>query len=397
MKENIKKVVVYGLSALTDGHAALYSGLQELKFAKCTIIQESFDRTSKQLFNLELVEVNNNFFIKLFKLYKAFIDADFVEVYLHKYGYRKEFNELLVLLMLSVLRKRIVLNFTGRDIREWDEHTWFKRKIIKAFIKKSVFYTLKESYMHADIKNKKIGDIDKHVFIHNGVHNNFKKYERIISKDKVVILYNNRIKEHRNIPYLLDVMRDVLEVRNEAFFVLSGIKNDAEMNELKSHLAKWDNDSQSKVLLLKINDYREMIYSQSDIFVMPADVVWLNNSILESMRYGVVPILPDVSWADRIIPANTNENLIYKHLNIKDFKNKLLELIDNEDLRVELSNKAKSHVELFLSSRKRALLHKLAYMAFVDNNDEGLKLLKFCDDYKILPLYDVEKVMEDHV
>ncbi|HDM8058301.1 glycosyltransferase [Vibrio harveyi] len=399
MKKNTS-VAVYGLSALSDGHAALYSGLMKYGI-ECTIIEENFDRSPVDSIVLPTISVKSKFYLKkIFKIIKAFQRFDVIEIYLHKFGLRKELTELLVMLILIFLNKTIIINFTGRDIREWKEHSILKRLIIKVLARRAAFYTLKESYMLDYVKKYSIANKDKHYFIHNGVHNGFKTFQKITREDSVVILFNNRFKGHRNLDFLIKNLEEILNKHNDVFLIISGAKSKQELTEVKTYAKDWSESALSRLLVLELNQHREFIYSQSDIFLMPADVVWLNNSIIESMRYGILPILPNVNWSERIIPKHLRNDSIYEHMNGNDFISKIDYWISNRELLRSEKENIREYVSKNLSSDKRCFLHANAYhieisksvncaeYEFLKAEDVG-KYMKYSSEYEVFSLGDI--------
>ncbi|RCR53259.1 glycosyltransferase, partial [Vibrio harveyi] len=195
-------------------------------------------------------------------------------------------------------------------------------------------------------------------------------------------------------------LEEILNKHNDVFLIISGAKSKQELTEVKTYAKDWSESALSRLLVLELNQHREFIYSQSDIFLMPADVVWLNNSIIESMRYGILPILPNVNWSERIIPKHLRNDSIYEHMNGNDFISKIDYWISNRELLRSEKENIREYVSKNLSSDKRCFLHANAYhieisksvncaeYEFLKAEDVG-KYMKYSSEYEVFSLGDI--------
>jgi glycosyltransferase involved in cell wall biosynthesis len=83
--------------------------------------------------------------------------------------------------------------------------------------------------------------------------------------------------------------------------------------------------------------------SRADVFLLPADLVYLNYSLLEAMASGLVPMVQDAPDAERIL-THEQEGYILPD-KVPAWKLAMETLLDNFSLRQDMAEKARQKVE----------------------------------------------------
>ena len=127
----------------------------------------------------------------------------------------------------------------------------------------------------------------------------------------------NTIKQNTLNTYSFLWANRFLEERKVKWFVDS-------VNELKFSksimLGLMNLYDEEKYALLNQSEYLEVLcyqdpkdyYLKSKFFVLPSDVVFLNNALLEAMSYGLVPLISDVQGSRLIVDDGIN-GFIFEH------------------------------------------------------------------------------------
>ena len=138
--------------------------------------------------------------------------------------------------------------------------------------------------------------------------------------NKYVFLWVNRFLKERNVEWFVD---SVNEMKYSKSIMVGQMNNDYE--------EKYPINNQSP--FLKVVDYQNPrdFYLDSKFFVLPSDVVFLNNALLEAMSYGLVPLISNVQGSDQIVDDGIS-GFIFEHSKsgLKNAMNKAINLLDEE-------------------------------------------------------------------
>ena len=86
-------------------------------------------------------------------------------------------------------------------------------------------------------------------------------------------------------------------------------------------------------------------------FVQPSLAEGLSNALLESMGYGLCPIISDIE--ENVSPVGEN-GIVFEKQNLEDLKNKLIFAFEHKELVQKLGDSARTHVEKKYSWEKNA-------------------------------------------
>jgi len=159
----------------------------------------------------------------------------------------------------------------------------------------------KEFYMKKILDKLKVKNT---FFLHNSIKNT--SYNTNYLDKRVEFLWVNRIIPERKISWFTDILKEnkFKDTKN----LLLGFQDILENEQRRSS---------SKVLSLnnlKVCGYIEPedSYLSSKYFVLPSDIVFCNNSLLEAMSHGVVPLVSDVEGA-RLIVEDGVSGIVFEH------------------------------------------------------------------------------------
>jgi glycosyltransferase involved in cell wall biosynthesis len=114
-------------------------------------------------------------------------------------------------------------------------------------------------------------------------------------------LWVNRIIPERHIDWVIE-MAQKNEFRNK-LFVLYGFLDDPYAKKKKEEIEAL---SLSNVSLFGYSDEVLSVYERARYFLLPADYVFGNNSLLEAMSCGAVPVITNVHGSDKLIQNENN-------------------------------------------------------------------------------------------
>ena len=156
-------------------------------------------------------------------------------------------------------------------------------------------------------------------------------------KDREIdIIYINSIRKSRNVHILIDVFYELMkELPNLNIFLVGFTSFDKNNYSMEPKYEKYvldlikKRDLEDKIKLKGFVSDPTKYQKNSKIFVFPSNKVFLNYSLLESMSYGVIPIVGDGEGADKIIKNDYNGYI--SKINKNDFKKTLLKVLKNDN------------------------------------------------------------------
>ena len=158
----------------------------------------------------------------------------------------------------------------------------------------------RESYKNLDVKKQLIKwGAKKIIFIPNAVP--LKKFKKNYSFE-YVFLWANRFLKERKVKWFVDCVNEIKFSKS----IMLGIMNKAYGNE------KYALDNKSKYLDVVNYQKPDDFYLKSKFFVFPSDVVFLNNSLIEAMSYGMVPLISNVQSSELIVDDGI-DGFIFDH------------------------------------------------------------------------------------
>ena len=160
--------------------------------------------------------------------------------------------------------------------------------------------------------------------------NDFKKKNKINGK---IVLFFGRLNKTKGPEKFVEIAKSILKKRNDITFVIVG--PDEGMRDKIKEMIK----NHKKIILLpEVRDRKEVvkIYQSAEVYVMPSYREGLPLTLFEAMARG----LPIVASPVNGIPYEMKEpqnGFLVKYGENKTFEKRILELIDNNQLRKKIS------------------------------------------------------------
>jgi glycosyltransferase involved in cell wall biosynthesis len=221
--------------------------------------------------------------------------------------------------------------------RKW--YHWFLERITK----KWVDLIISNSYSAREVLIKKGKIARKKIkVIPNGIEIP-EKIEKV-NKDYIVIGSIGNLKKAKGYFNLIKAGKIVIEKFNNVKFYILG------EGELKEEIVRRiEKNGLSEYFVL--TGYIENIYEYLkifDIFVLPSLWEGCPVSLLESMGYGIPPVATDVGDVPYII-ENGENGYIVKSTDYKEMAKRIINLIENKDLRERMGKKAREKIKKWYS------------------------------------------------
>lgn len=158
------------------------------------------------------------------------------------------------------------------------------------------------------------------------------------------LLYIGKIEDRRNIMFLFDILKNVSEKDKNIRLILVGKGNKDYVNKCFEY-AKEKNIF-DKIIYIESMPQQELptLYKCCDIFLLPTQYEIFGMVLLEAMYFGLPPVTTLNGGSITLI--NHLENGFICDLNdINSWTNVILELLYNENKRMEISQKASQKIK----------------------------------------------------
>lgn len=167
------------------------------------------------------------------------------------------------------------------------------------------------------------------------------RYERIYTNDPVLrLLFLGRISIDKGIEFIYRALKN-LKLRNAKFtFVMAGRGPDEEVYKRKfSDLLGNDFEFTGVVT----GSSKTAVFKKCDVFVLPSFYEGLPMALLESMSFGLVPVITNVGSISNVVTDGIN-GLFVRTRSASDIEYALDKLGNDIKLRNELSRNAKQSI-----------------------------------------------------
>lgn len=146
-----------------------------------------------------------------------------------------------------------------------------------------------------------------------------------------ILLFVGRLVWEKNLRLMVDALRPLLKSRSDIALVIAGTGPAEE--ELRTMLPEAH--------FLGFRTGRELseIYASSDIFVFPSDTETFGNVTLEALASGLPCVVADAGGSSDLVQNGKNGFKTHPQ-NLDDFRNAVLELLDDQSLRHRMAEEA---------------------------------------------------------
>lgn len=224
----------------------------------------------------------------------------------------------------------------GSEILDFDKRSRYRKWVTKFVFRLADWLILKEAEMlkyRGRLNNRNIW------FLHNGVpvHG-----DCTLERRGKIVLFLNAPQAMRHPEVIIQAIPMVVRRVPDARFQFVGFRNKYEYDRLTRLIAQ--KSVEKHVELYPYNERVRRFYDSASVFVLPAERIFLNHSLLEAMERCVPPIVSDLDSNMEGIIVN-NRNGIVLPLEVEKWADAIVELLTNEDKRRRLGRAARQTVE----------------------------------------------------
>jgi len=221
-------------------------------------------------------------------------------------------------LIARIFRTKIVIILRGQEFNRYGSRAFGLRlslKLCHHIVSKES--NLTKSLLCLSINRDKITEISNCVPL--------PKMTAINNDRDIDILFLNSVRQERHVDILLNAIKQLTEQVPNIKVVITGFSS------LDDNQHQVDTPYEEKILTmiqdLNLNYNVEthgfvqepsQFYKRAKIFVLPADVIFLNYSLLEAMSYAVAPIVCNGEGADEIINRENGKIVGFSSLELAE-------------------------------------------------------------------------------
>lgn len=167
-------------------------------------------------------------------------------------------------------------------------------------------------------------------------------------KDNKILLYVGRLEERRNIGFLLKLFAEVKKEYSAVKLLIIGDGNKKYL-QFSESLMK-DLKIQEDIIYRKRLAQSELayIYKEADIFLLPTKYEIFGMVLLEAMYFSI-PVVTSFNGGSDILIEEGRNGEIVKNWNLDEWKNKVLKLLDKNDICEEMGKKAHHRIKDYFS------------------------------------------------
>lgn len=256
-------------------------------------------------------------------------------------GFKKD---TLLIMLLRIFRIRTVYHIHNKGISIYNKN-WLNNILYQFIFKKSYVIILSEN-LYADIEKFVVKE---QVFIcPNGINDNIDRSSSLskVSMSKhFKILFLSNIIVDKGVFLLIDACAILYEKGHEIKCDFVGGEGDITRSEFQAYVSDKGLSDHVKYHGKKLGEFKDLMFEQADVFVLPTKNDCFPLTILEAMQHS----LPVISTVEGGIPDMIDEGktgfLIPKNSNAELLSERIEYLILNPSLRMEMGANGRSKYE----------------------------------------------------
>lgn len=266
-------------------------------------------------------------------------------------------RDLLYTLILICWPVKRIVHCVGGEILHWESHSKLRRLTVRLALRSACVCICKEPYMLDYLRKFNICSADKAVLIPNAIDPDFytRRCYSLTNRKTTTFLFFNSFKNYRNLKVLIQAANEVIECRKNVFFLIVGARSHREYDRAVSQVKNRD-----RIAVLGLSNEKEFYFSLADVFILPADHVYLNVALLEAMSLGLCPVLSDVQWASAIVEPGESGVLV-PNRDPQALAEALIRLADDPQARRRMGEAAAHRVRERFGVDGRARRHFQVY------------------------------------
>lgn len=334
-------ILVVGMDKITDKSCYIYDEFQDRGIKTLLYSRDKtgfYSGENKKKYKTEIVVTPKNFLADCWTFLTLVITRRPKQLEFYR---PKPLSQVFYAMVCLLLRKKYTILCYG-ELYAWAEEGGWRQRLDKFMYRNAKLLILTELYMADTIMEYNITDVAKTVFIHNRIPIQ-KDYS--VSREGKKILFINSFKPWRKLEILIKAMPEVLAIHPDATLDLVGstLTHDyMKMTESYTHdLIKLVDDLKLKdsVTFHEFTSDAKDFMRDAKIFALPADLIFCNYSLIESMQFGVAPIVAGVDEGAKMI-VNDGEDGFICDQDHAAFAKQIIALLNDDDLRIKIATKA---------------------------------------------------------
>lgn len=299
-------------------------------------------------FSLNAYIAKKNYIARVVQLLQVFIKfkPSFIELYLSQ----RPWHLITYYLLTRLFGAKIYVWCRG-ELRNYNKHHFLRRIVNKFLLKNADYVILRELYMENILKVNNICP-KKLTLIHNGVPSN---QESRYNPNSKKLLFLNSFKSFRNLDFLIDSFNIVAQRESDIKLILVG-------STLNSSTYSPSDKEYELMLRKKVKELnlehrvefhdfcydRIKYFDDAFLYVLPADIVFLNYSLLESMSFGIPPLIIKTEGSDYIVDDYVDGFISEK--DVYEFSQKIIHFFEfSKDEKIKISNSSMIKIKNKLS------------------------------------------------
>jgi len=266
-------------------------------------------------------------------------EIDIVQLQISQRG--SVLRQAIMIFVAWLFRKRIIIHAHGSQFHIF--YAGLAKSIQKLlnwiFGRCQKLIVLSESWKSFYIENLSLKP-EQVVVFYNPVKVPVEVPHRLVSK-KINLLFLGRIGQRKGAFDLIKAFSLLpIEYKNRSSLIMAG---DGDLEQAGNLIKSLDLENHIKLPGWIELDERDILLTQADVFVLPSYNEGLPLAMLEAMAWELPVIVTPVGGIAEIVTQSEN-GLIVKPGNIEELSNALKLLIENENLRLSLGEKARISV-----------------------------------------------------
>ncbi len=244
-----------------------------------------------------------------------------------------------ILMMARISGKRMILHIHGGNFLMHRKHPEWMNYLLK-IIFSGRHPVIVLSALEKEIIQNKFNRQRIHILPNCVELNDALSFNRTYKKDRPVILFLGRISSDKGIEYIYNATH-TLKTNNIQFkFILAG-KGPEEKIFIPKFRELLGNDFEFKGVVS--GDNKTTLLKECDIFLLPSFYEGLPMALIESMSFGLVPVITNVGSIKYVVKHGENGLFIQSHSSV-DISDAIENLAKNNEYLVTLSKNARQFI-----------------------------------------------------
>jgi len=164
-----------------------------------------------------------------------------------------------------------------------------------------------------------------------------------VPKDKKLLLYISRVAREKNLDFLFEAIRKMHVKRDDFHLLLIG--GGPELKYYQSKISQWNIDKIVTFTDMQPKQETNRYFGAADIFTFPSITETQGIVITEAMAAGVPAVAVNIMGPSDLVENEIDGYLV--SLKVDDFVDKIENLLNDEDLRKKMGEKANENAKKF--------------------------------------------------